>query len=197
MRWLVLYVRCRRVPAAAGALLAGTAALWALSRLIAAPQPRVMLAALATLVGAAAIAPGLAGADQALDRTAAIAWPPRRAAHLLAATAAVAATVAATTLAGKPMADVAVIVRGAAGLGGLVGLSAVILGTGRAWPVPVGWTALVLGWGPQSGPWYRQVSTWMTQPAGTGWATVTAVALAATGTVAYALLGAADQDRLR
>jgi hypothetical protein len=94
-------------------------------------------------------------------------------------------------VAGKQLATVDVVVRGAAGFGGLVGLSVVILGTGRAWLVPVGWTAVVLLGGWSGGGWYTKLLTWMTQPAGTAPATLTALALAVAGTIAYAFRGAA------
>jgi hypothetical protein len=84
-----------------------------------------------------------------------------------------------------------VIVRGPVGFGGLVGLSVVVLGTGRARLVPVGWIAAVLVGGWSGGEWYTKLLTWMIQPAGTTSATLTALALAAAGTIAYALRGAA------
>jgi hypothetical protein len=103
-----------------------------------------------------------------------------------------AAVLAASTVAGKPLATAEVVVRGAVGFGGLVGLGAVVLGTGRAWLAPVCWTALVLLGGWSGGEWYGKLLTWMTQSAGTAPATLTAVALAAAGPIAYALHGPAD-----
>jgi len=194
VRWLALYVRSRGLPAATGAAVLGTAVFWALGQLVVDPGMRLNLAVLAVVLATAAIAPGLAGADPALERTAAIAWPPRRATHLVAATVVAATVLAASTVAGKPLATVEVVVRGAVGFGGLVGLGAVVLGTGRAWLVPVGWTALVLLGGWSGAEWYGKLLTWMTQPAGTAPATLTAVALAAAGTIAYALHGAADNE---
>jgi hypothetical protein len=191
MRWLALYARSRGLPAATGAAVAGTAVFWALGQLVADPAMRLNFAVLATVLATAAIAPGLSGADPALERTAAIAWPPRRATHLVAGTVVVAAALAVSTMVGKPLAAAEVIVRGAVGFGGLIGLSAVVLGTGRAWLVPVGWTAVVLVGGWSGGEWYTKLLTWMMQPAGTAPATLTALALATAGTIAYALLGAA------
>jgi len=83
-----------------------------------------------------------------------------------------------------------VIVRGAVGFGGL---GAVVLGTGPAWLVPVSWTAVVLVGGWSGGEWYTKLLTWMMQPAGTTSATLTAAALAATGTIAYALVSPASR----
>ncbi len=195
MRWLILYIRSREVPAATGAAVAGTAVFWALGQLVADPAIRLNLAVLATVLVTGTIAPGLAGVDPALDRTAAIAWPPRRATHLVAATVAVAAVLAASTVVGRPLATAEVIVRGAVGFGGLAGLSVVVLGTGRAWLVPVSWTAMVLVGGLSGGAWYTKVLTWMVQPAGTTSATLTALALAVAGTIAYALVSPASRYR--
>jgi hypothetical protein len=191
MRWLVLYVRSRGVPLATGAAIAGTAPFWALGQLVADPATRLTLAVLATVLATATIAPGLAGADPALERTAALAWPPRRATHLVAGTTVVAAVLAASTVAGRHLAEMEVLVRDAAGFGGLVGLSVAVLGTGRAWLPPVGWTAVILVGGWSGGEWYTKLLTWMVQPAGAVPATLTALALAAAGTIAYAFRGAA------
>src|SRR6266540_4551330 len=90
MRWLTLYQRSRSAPAALAAALGTIAALWWLHHAIDQPQPHPLLALLAAVTGTAAIAPGLAGADHDLDRTAAIAWLPRRAAHVTTGAAIVA-----------------------------------------------------------------------------------------------------------
>jgi hypothetical protein len=198
MRWIILYARSRQLPAATAVLVLSTAVLCALGRYVESPGLRLALATLAVLAGATAVGPGLAGADAALDRTAAIAWPPRRAAHLIAgivATAAAVAAGAATTLAshtaesgGGP--HIETIARAAVGLGGLVGLCAAVLGTGRAWLVPVAWTVLVVLNGPATGSWRVEALTWLVQPVGSTAATATAVALGVAGTIGYAIFGA-------
>jgi hypothetical protein len=189
MRWLTLYLRSRAVPVALAATVGSTLALWGLDRWIDAPQVRDPLALLAVLAGAAAFAPGLAGADVLLDRTAAIAWPPRRAAHVLLAGALVLGAVAATAL--TPTGTLA---RNVTGLTGLVALGAATLGATRAWLPPAGWTLLSLWFTPPIGlpptePTWKVALTWMVQPPPTTLATVTAVTLGATGTLAYAFLG--------
>jgi hypothetical protein len=195
MRWLTLYLRSRSAPAALVAALGATAALWWLHHAIDDPQPRPLLALLAALAGTAAIAPGLAGADHDLDRTAAIAWPPRRAAHLTTGAAIVAGLLAATALTGDPFAHAAPIARDVLGLGGLVALGAAILGAARAPLLPVTWTLLVLRFSPALGgtpptqPGWKQALTWMIQPAGTTSATVAAVLLGVAGVLAYAVFG--------
>jgi hypothetical protein len=190
VRFAVLYLRSRRTPAALALVLATTAALWAPGLLVDDPLTKLAFAVLAATIGAAATGSGLAGADLDLDRTAAIGWPPRRAVHVIAATAAVAGALAATTLLGEPLAPVAVMARDVAGLGGLTALGAATVGASRAWIAPVAWAAptVMLG-GPLSGAWYKEVLTWMTQPAGTTSATATAAALATAGLLAYALSG--------
>ena len=146
------------------------------------------------LAATTAIAPGLAGADPDLERASAIAWPPRRAAHVIVAGAAVFGTLAATALAGEQSADAGQIARNVAGLTGLVALGAVVLGAARAPLLPVLWTVLVLWWAPPmgeppTGPTYKVMLTWMAQPIEARPATVAAVTLAAAGTLAYAVLG--------
>src|SRR5262245_22899921 len=100
VRLLVLYLRSRRVPAALAAAVGSAAVLWWFAHATDDPRARATLALVAVVAGSAAAAAGLAGADVDLDRTAALAWPPRRAAHVIAAGAAVAGIVAAAALTG-------------------------------------------------------------------------------------------------
>ena len=188
MRLLSLYLRSRRVPAALAAVLVSTVALWSIGLAGVDAKTRLVLAVLAAAIGTAALAPGLVGADPALDRTAALSWPPRRAGHVLAMAAVVAGVLAATVLTGDPLATATVALRNAAGLAGLVALAAAALGAGLAWLPPVAWTAVVVMVGPQAGG-YREALTWMVQPGGTASATVTALAVGAAGALAYAWRG--------
>jgi hypothetical protein len=190
MRLLTLYARARGVPTAAAVALVGTTALWALAVLTDNPLTRLMLAVLAATVAAAALGPGLAGADVDLDRTAALPWRPRRVAHLVAGAAVVTGLLAATALTGEPFAESVVLARDTAGLVGLTALGAVVFGASKAWILPVAWSAVnVMTGGPMAGAWYKEVLTFMVQPAGTTSATVTATALAGAGTLAYAVFG--------
>ena len=191
---MALYLRSRGVPATAAAVLVCAVALWALGLVVDHPQGRVLVALLAALAATTALAPGLAGADHDLDRASAIAWPPRRAAHVIVAGAAVVGLLAVTALVGEQMASTARIARDVAGLGGLIALGAAILGAVRAPLLPVVWTALVLQYAPPMGepptrPAYKVMLTWMVQPIEVRAATVAAVVLAVAGTVAYAVLG--------
>ncbi len=194
MKPLSLYLRSRGVPATVAALLVCAVALWALGLAVDHPQGRVLVALLVALAGTAALGPGLAGADHDLDRASAIAWPPRRAAHVIVAGAALVGLLAATALVGEQMAGTGQIARNVAGLTGVVALGAVILGTARAPLLPVIWTVLVLQYAPPMGvpptrPTYKIMLTWMVQPVDARAATAAAVILAAVGTLAYALLG--------
>jgi hypothetical protein len=189
MRFLTLYLRSRRVPAAAATVLASVAVLWFLGTSTDDPQGRLPIAVLALSVGMSAIAPGLAGADLDLDRTAAIRWPPRRAAHVLAGAVLVTAALAATALTGDPMAPFQLILRDALGLAGLVALGAATLGAGRAWLLPVTWSLVTMVAGARNGSWPRELLTWAAQPEGTTSATVTAVVLGGAGILAYAAAG--------
>jgi hypothetical protein len=194
VRPLALYLRSRAVPVTAAAVLGCVVALWALGLAIDHAQGRALAALLVALAATAAVAPGLVGADPDLDRVSAIAWPPRRAAHVVVAGAAVVGLLAATELAGEQMAGTGYIARNVAGLTGLVALGAVVVGAARAPLLPVIWTVLVLRYAPPMGepptrPTYKVMLTWMVQPLETRAATVAAVVLAAAGALAYAVLG--------
>lgn len=189
MRLLLLYLRSRQVPAALAAAVGGVAVLWWLSQATDDPTLHATLGLLAVAAGTAAADTGLAGADIDLDRSAAIAWPPRRAAHVIAVGGAIIGIVAATALTGDQLAPARQIVRDAVGMSGLVALGAATLGASRAWVVPLTWTLLVLLWVPAAGATYQQVLTWMLQPAASAPAAITASVLGVTGVLAYAILG--------
>lgn len=190
MRWLTLYTRSRQVPASLAAVLIGAAAVWASVARDGGggpADPRMSVFVLVAGVTAASI--GLGGQDLALDRTAAIRWRPRRAAHVLligAVVGAVLLAVGATT----DMDPVApeFVVRDSAGLTGLVALGAVVCGAPYAWTPAVVWLSFsVFAPPPTNAP--MEVATWMLLPPGTPAATWTALALAVTGVTVYALAG--------
>jgi hypothetical protein len=191
---LALYLRSRSVPTTAAAALGCAVTLWALGMAIDHPQGRILTTLLIALAATAAVAPGLAGSDHDLDRASAIAWPPRRGVHLIAAGAVVIGLLSATALVGQTMAGADRIARDVAGLIGLIGLGTVALGADRAPLVPVIWTVLVLRYAPPMGepptrPTYKVMLTWMVQPIDVRAATIAAVTLAAVGTLAYAIVG--------
>jgi len=186
MRWLTLYLRSRSVPAALATVITATAALWWLGTTIDDPRIHDTLALLAVLTGVAATAPGLASADPDLDRTAAIAWPPRRATHLILAGAIITSLVTLT--------HTGPVLRNVTGLVGLIALGVATIGASRAVLLPVIWTVFALRFAPPlgappTGPGYQVLLTWMIQPGHTTPATVTAVLLGLAGTITYSVHG--------
>ncbi|MBK3574160.1 hypothetical protein JHN63_10055 [Streptomyces sp. MBT65] len=191
MRWLTLYARSRQVPASLAALVIGAAAVWALSRDGGGGpgdgDPRLSVLVLALGVMAASI--GLGGQDLALDRTAAIRWVPRRAAHVLLAGAVVAAVPLSVRALGSDMgATAAFVLRDSAGLTGLAALGAALSGGPNAWTLPFAWLSVSLFAPPATGTPTR-VAAWLLLPSGTPEATWTALLLLISGTAAYAVAG--------
>jgi hypothetical protein len=195
MRPLVLYLRSRQVPLALAATIGTVAVLWSLDQATTGTaRAHAMLGPLAVLAGSTMAGPGLAGADVDIERTAAIAWPPRRVLHVLAVGATVIGVVAATALTGDRLAPIGQIVRDAVGMSGLVALGAATVGAGRAWIAPLGWTLLAwtllaMEWFAELEPTYQEVCTWMLQPTGSTAATGTAVVLGLLGALVYAAAG--------
>ncbi|WP_046501001.1 hypothetical protein [Streptomyces odonnellii] len=188
MRWLTLYARSRQVPASLAAVLISAVAAWALARdgVEAPGDPRLPVLVLA--MGATAASVGLGGQDLALDRTAAIRWVPRRAAHVLLAGAVVGAALLAVQAMGESMATTAFVVRDSAGLMGLVALGAALSGRQYAWTLPFTWLVFSFFVPPATSVPMR-VATWMLLPPGTAAGTWTALVLTVVGTTAYAVAG--------
>jgi hypothetical protein len=183
VRWLALYLRSRQVPAALTVTVGATVLLWLVGRTN--PHaPGAPWAVLAVGLGLGVLGTGLVGADPALERTAAINWPLRRLIHIVAAVAVVDALVVATDLA-----PVGVVLRDAAGVGGLTALAATALGRQLAWLPAITWTggAAVIGAPIQP---ILQVLTWPIQPADSGIAIVVAVVLGIVGALTHAAIGA-------
>ncbi|MGY3205349.1 hypothetical protein [Streptomyces sp. TE5632] len=188
MRWLTLYARSRQVPASLAAVVVSAVAAWALSRNggEGPGDPRLPVLVLAT--GAMAASIGLSGQDLALDRTAAIRWVPRRAAHVLLAGAVVGTVLLTVQAMGENMAPTAFVVRDSAGLMGLVALGAALAGGRYAWMLPFAWLSFsFFAPPPTSVP--TQVAAWMLLPPGMAAGTWTALALTVSGTAAYAVAG--------
>lgn len=184
----MLYARSRQVPASLAAVVISAVAVWALARDGGGEpgDPRLPVLVLAT--GAMAASIGLSGQDLALDRTAAIRWVPRRAAHVLLCGAVVGAVLLTVQAMGEPMATTAFVVRNSAGLMGLVALGAVLSGGQYAWTLPFAWLSFsFFAPPPTSAP--MRVASWMLLPPGTAASTWTALVLAVVGTAAYALAG--------
>jgi len=186
MTYLTLHLRARRVPAAATVALATSAGAWLAWVLVSdTRQIGAPLAEIALMLACVAAAVTFSGDDEALDRTAAFAWPRVRALHLLTVFGLLIALFSVTLITPAQFGPFSFMVRDAAGLLGLTALGAVLLGTQRAWFVPVGWSAITVFWGgPSSNPG-MQVLAWMTQPSGATASTITALALAVIGGGAY------------
>ncbi|MFF3203691.1 hypothetical protein [Streptomyces sp. NPDC002962] len=188
MRWLTLYARSRQVPASLAAVLVGAPAVWSLARDGGGGpgDPRLPVLVLAT--GAMAASVGLGGQDPALDRTAAIRWAPRRAAHVLLCGAVIGTIVLATQAMGEDRATTAFVLRDSAGLMGLAALGAALSGGRYAWTPPFAWLSFsFFAPPPASAP--MRVASWMLLPPGTAAGTWTALVLAVAGTAAYAVAG--------
>jgi hypothetical protein len=184
VRWAALYVRSRRAAASTGVALASAAAIGLLAAASDTETTRLVLALFAVTVVVSVAATSLAGPDPGLDRTAALDWRPRRAAHVV-----VVGVLAAGAVASLGVVAADVVVRNAAGLTGLVALGVTVLGGGLAWCVPVAWTAVgvtvLLATREPGAP----LLTWLVQPGESGAATVAACVLGVAGLAAYALAG--------
>lgn len=184
----MLYARSRRVPASVAVIALTALAVWVLIEGGGEGPVDPRVPALVLTAGVTAAAAGLGGQDAELDRTAAIRWAPRRAAHVLSIGAVVGAVLSAVHAVGPELAPAAFIVRDSAGLAGLAALGATAFGAPYAWTLPTGWLAFVLFVPPRSGiP--GQVSGWMLLPPGTAAATWTALTLTVTGVLLYAVAG--------
>ncbi|MEU6082936.1 hypothetical protein [Streptomyces sp. NPDC047108] len=187
MRWLTLYARSRQVPASLAAVVISALAVAALARAGGgAVDPKVPL--LALTAAATAVSIGLGGQDLALDRTAAIRWAPRRAAHVLLSGTVVVSVLLTVQAVGEDLATTAFIVRDGAGLMGLVALGAAVCGAQYAWTVPIAWLSFSLV-APSPTNVALETAHWMLLPPGAATGTWTALALAVAGTVAYAVAG--------
>lgn len=188
MRWLILYARSRQVPTSAVAVTLVALAAWVCNRDGGQGSTNLAMAALVLTAMVAAGSVGLDGRDAALERTAAIRWMPRRAAHVLLIGAVTGAALLAAQAAGAKLAPAGFVVRDGAGLAGLAALGAVLCGAHLAWTLPTGWYAFaVVAQLPSNTA--GQVASWMIYPPGTAPSTDTALALLVTGTVLYAAAG--------
>jgi len=186
-RWLLLYLRSRRVPWVAPISVAAVAVVvlpWAAW----ADRPEVdpSLAVLTLVLALAPLIPTLAGDDDALERTAALPWPPRRMLHLIGAGAFVAVLLLAARPIGSDFGPAGQIIRNSAGLAGLSGFGVALLGTRLAWAAPITWSALQAMLGAPGGPGWRQSLFWLIQPSDSGPAAITAAVLLLAGLFTYA-----------
>lgn len=186
MRWFVLYARSRQVPVAAAGLVAVIGGVWLLWR-----DSWTLLAASMAITGAVAVAAiGLSGQDVDLDRTAAIRWPVRRLAHLVAIGVVTGVLVLAVQqLSGSPV-DTWLLVRNSAGALGLAGFAATIAGGHFGWTLPLFWFAVaVFAPEPADRPVSTEIVAWMLQPGDSVAANWTGLAAGLIGLTAYTWSG--------
>lgn len=188
MRCLTLYARSRQVPASLAAVVISAVAVWALARDGSEEPVDPRLPVLVLAAGVMAASTGLSGPDHALDRTAAIRWVPRRAAHVLLAGTVVAAVLLTVQALGENMAPTTFVVRNSAGLTGLAALGAALAGGRHAWTLPFAWLSFSF-LAPPATTTPMQVAGWMLLPPDATAATWTALVLAAAGTATYAVAG--------
>ncbi|MFB7666495.1 hypothetical protein ACFC1R_21505 [Kitasatospora sp. NPDC056138] len=188
MRWLTLYARSRQAPASLAVVVISTVAAWALARAFGGGPGDPHLSTLVLFAGATAVSVGLGGQDLALDRTAAIRWMLRRAAHVLLGSVLIGAALLAVQTTGGQPASPAFVVRNSAGLMGLVAIGAAWFGGQYAWLLPFGWLPFSFLLPPATNT-ATQVLTWMVLPPGSAAGTWTALVLAVTGTAVYAVGG--------
>ncbi|MEV0536100.1 hypothetical protein [Kitasatospora sp. NPDC050463] len=188
MRWLTLYARSRQVPVSAAVVTLTALVLWSLAPGSGEGPMDLSTVVLVLTANVAAAALGLGGQDAALDRTAAIRWIPRRAAHVLLIGTVAGAALLAVQAAGPELAPAAVVARDSAGMVGLAALGATVCGAQYAWALPTGWLGIIL-FGTVPAGRVGEVLGWMLMPPGTTVATWTALSLLVTGTVLYAVVG--------
>jgi hypothetical protein len=186
VRWLVLHLRARHAPAVAVASVATTACAW-VGWFLASDTRQVgpLTTAVAIMLVAVAASQTFAGADESLDRTAAVSWPRLRAAHLLVVFLLLVGLFTVSLATPAQFGPFDFVVRNAAGLLGLTALGAVVLGAQRAWFVPVAWCVIAIPYSGDTSHRGLQILTWMNQPVDVTASTVTAIVLAVVGSAAF------------
>lgn len=192
---LRLHLRGRGVPAAVVgvavvAVLAWLAADWLVHRdWLGGAEARIPVVAAAPLLGAVLISTGLGGADEELDRTAAVPWWLIRALHVLGAFVLVGGALAVTARWEPGTYGAYELVRNAAGYVGVVAAAAVVLGARLAWAPAFGFAAVTYIAAPKplrpETAWW----TWPLQPWNVSPAAWTAVLLFLAGAILYARFG--------
>ena len=191
MKGLRLYLRSRRAPVATGTAAGITVLMWVLWELNSdSPEAGLQMVVLSILLLVAALTMTLSGPDDELDKTGALLWPARRAVHLLTALVLVGGLLLITQFTGARFGPMSLVLRDTAGLLGLTALSAAVIGTAKAWFVPLGWTMAAILF-VQGDHLVGRVLTWQAQEPSSRAAAVTAGVLALAGLMAYTVIGPA------
>ncbi len=187
MRWLALYVRSRRLPAAIALSVGALALSWGgWSIFTDRPVINENLTILTVLLALAPLIPTMAGDDDSLESTAALRWPPRRALHLVTVVAVVLIPLLAGRWTGASFGAPGELLRNVAGLTGLIGAGVALAGTRMAWQLPICWTSAQMIFGGNADPGWRNALFWLLQPSDSTTAAVTAIVLFAAGALSYA-----------
>jgi len=190
-----LHLRGRGVPAAVAgvavvAVVAWLAADWLVHRdWLSGAEARIPVVAAAPLLGAVLISGGLGGADEELDRAAAVPWRLIRALHVVSAFVLVGGALAATSLWEPRIYGAYELVRNTAGYVGMVAAAAPMTGARLAWAPAFGYAAVMYiaaakPLRPETAWW-----TWPLQPWRTELAAWVAGGLLVAGLALYVRLG--------
>lgn len=184
MRPVVLYARSRGVPAALAALPVVVLLAWSAMR-----SPWTPLSAsLTSLAAVLVITVGLAGQDPELDRSTALLWPAWRFWHLVLAGVLAAIPVVLVQELGPASFGFEFVVRDTAGMVGLAGLAATVIGARFAPAAPVLWWAVSAMMPPSQSVPARMIA-WPTSPPDDAVAMWTAGVLFLSGVTAYVVRG--------
>lgn len=153
--------------------------------------PGAMVQALTAVGAVALIGAGLIGADPDLEASTPRVRPRLRLVHLTVALLAVAGTLVLGQLAFGPAThEPGATLRNVTGLGGLLALTATVIGGRLAWTVPFVWVLALLVVGPREVGW-RLIASMPLLPADATAAATTAAVLALAGAAAYSTRSAA------
>lgn len=191
-RFAILHVRARGVPLTIAGLVVLALLAWAADWLLHAqgssgPADRWSVAVLAPLLGAVIISAGLGGADEELERTAAMRWRRVRTVHVAVAVAAVGAALALTGLSEPSTFGAYELARNSAACIGLVAVGTAVLGVRLGWMPVVAYVLLVLGMAsptPENAWWTWPIQEWSADSA--NWA---AAVVGVVGALGYVWFG--------
>ncbi|MEV6237663.1 hypothetical protein [Lentzea sp. NPDC051838] len=184
MRPVALYARSRGVPAALAMLPVVVLLAWSVMH-----SPWTALSAsLTSLAAVLVITVGLAGQDPELDRSTALPWPAWRFWHLVLAGVLAAIPVLLVQELGTRSFGFEFVVRDTAGMVGLAGLAAAVIGARFAPVAPLVWWAVSAMMPPGDSVPARMIA-WPTQPPDDAAAMWTAGVLFLSGVTAYVVRG--------
>ena len=195
LRWLTLYLRGRRLPAAAltvvtVAVLAWWTGTWLMDRpFLADEQARIPVSALGTLIAAGALSATLAGPDEWLDRSTPAPWRTIRAAHLLLTAGLGAVVVGSAGMSQPQFFGAPAMARGVIGLLAIGALASLWTGARAAWIVVLAYASIAYLAAPRTPGGFASVWAWPMQPTSVNTSFITAGALMAIAAAVHSLAG--------